>query len=140
MSIKKGFKESQNCSQSVITYFTDKLGMDQDSVLKMSLGFGGGMGALQRTCGVVSGGIMAIGLLNSKPSDENNKSNVYKNVREFVEDFEAEVGSSSCFTILEDNDMRTDEGKQIILDKDLRNQKCAKCIDVAIEIIERKYS
>jgi len=54
------FLEGFNCAQSVLFSFCDDLQLDKNSALKLSCGFGGGMGRKEEVCGAVSGGIMAI--------------------------------------------------------------------------------
>ena len=50
-----------NCAQAVLLTNAQKLGFSQDQCLKIAAGFGGGMACLQKTCGAVTGAIMAIG-------------------------------------------------------------------------------
>ena len=57
------FKSGYNCSQSVIGAFCDDLGLDFNTTMKLSEGFGGGMGATQGVCGAVSGMFMVLGTL-----------------------------------------------------------------------------
>ena len=83
---------------------------------------------------------MAIGLLNSDESNSDNKSEIYNKVKAFVHDFESDWGASDCLGILEGNDMNTPEGKKAIAEGDMRNNICARCIETAIELIEKKYS
>lgn len=54
---KKGF----NCTQAVLTVFSDDLQIDREMSLKISTGFGGGLrnGEL---CGSVSGALMVLGM------------------------------------------------------------------------------
>ncbi|GAO29655.1 C_GCAxxG_C_C family protein [Geofilum rubicundum JCM 15548] len=49
----KGF----NCSQSVLSAYSEVLGFDKELALGVSCGFGAGMGRLQGTCGAVTGAI-----------------------------------------------------------------------------------
>jgi len=65
MSIKEraveNFKGVLNCAQSVISAYSETLGLDNELARAVSVGFGGGMGISQKTCGAVSGAIIAIG-------------------------------------------------------------------------------
>lgn len=51
-----------NCAQSVLMSFTDALGIDDETAFKTGACFGGGM-KCGSTCGVVTGGLMVLGLL-----------------------------------------------------------------------------
>ena len=53
--------EGLHCSQCVLTYFTEKMGLNEDFVLRLSSGLG--MGANHGdSCGAVTGAIVALGL------------------------------------------------------------------------------
>ncbi|HPP50955.1 MAG TPA: C-GCAxxG-C-C family protein, partial [Spirochaetota bacterium] len=55
------FTKDYNCAQSVLFSFCDYLNCDKDVALKISCGFGAGMGRKEEVCGAVTGGIMVIG-------------------------------------------------------------------------------
>ena len=57
------FKSGYNCSQSVIGAFCDDLGLDFNTTMKLSEGFGGGIGRMRLTCGAVSGMVMVTGMM-----------------------------------------------------------------------------
>ena len=57
------FMEGYNCAQSVFLAFEDMYELDRKTALRISSGFGGGMGRLREVCGCVSGAFMAAGLL-----------------------------------------------------------------------------
>jgi C_GCAxxG_C_C family probable redox protein len=88
-----------NCAQSVLTAFSDELGLDKAIALKLARGFGGGMGRSGKTCGAVTGAYMVIGLAESKAAREGVEA-VYARVREFNERFIELHGSTSCTELL----------------------------------------
>jgi hypothetical protein len=47
------FKEGPNCSQAVISVYAEESGFSQQTALKITQGFGGGMGRTAQTCGAV---------------------------------------------------------------------------------------
>ncbi len=49
------FQSGLNCAQRVLISFSEKLNFDKKLATAISLGFGGGMGRLQETCGAVTG-------------------------------------------------------------------------------------
>ncbi len=51
-----------NCAQAVVLPFALDLGMDEESIYNLSVHFGGGM-KMGATCGAVTGGLMALGLM-----------------------------------------------------------------------------
>lgn len=50
-----------NCAQSVLMSFTQSLNLDDETAYKIATAFGGGMKA-GLTCGVITGGLMVLGL------------------------------------------------------------------------------
>ena len=103
------FQSGFNCSQSVFTPFSE--GLDRDTALKVSCGFGGGMGHTGCTCGAVSGAAMAIGLRFGKVKVEDNaaKEKTYALVEEFSRNFKERYGSLDC-TELIGCDLATPQG------------------------------
>jgi C_GCAxxG_C_C family probable redox protein len=55
------FKNGFNCAQAVFATYAEEFGIDRTEALKISCGFGAGMGRRQEVCGAVSGAILLIG-------------------------------------------------------------------------------
>ena len=49
------FLAGYNCAQAVAAAFAEEAGMTEEQMLRLSGGFGGGMGGLRLVCGAVSG-------------------------------------------------------------------------------------
>lgn len=84
------FGKGYNCSQAVFCAFADKFGIDDETAMRLSIGFGGGFGRLREVCGAFSGCTLLIGLASKtdlEKADEAKKE-VYKTVREIKEEFE----------------------------------------------------
>lgn len=96
------FLEGCNCSQAVFCAFCDLFGMEPDVALKLSSGFGGGMGRLRETCGAVTGMIMVASALYgySEINDHTLKSAHYRLVQDLCMKFQTEAGSISCRALL----------------------------------------
>ena len=54
-----------NCAQSVACAFAEEIGVAEEVLFAANEGFGLGMGAMEGTCGAVSGAIMLAGFKNS---------------------------------------------------------------------------
>ncbi len=126
-----------NCAQAVFSTYASLLGMAESDSLRVSAGFGGGMGRLQEVCGAVTGGIMVIGCKYGmvRPGDSDAKEDTYARVRDFVRRFTLEHGTISCRGLL-GCDLNTPDGKDFFAEKDLANLVCNRCIRTACEIIE----
>ena len=96
------FKKGFNCSQSVVAAFADLYGIDEDTALKMSASFGGGIGRMRQTCGAACGMFLLAGLEtgSTDPTDRDGKAHNYAVVQELAEKFKQENGSLICGELL----------------------------------------
>lgn len=96
------FKQGYNCSQAVLLTFSDQLGLDKETALKLSSSFGGGMGRLREVCGAVSSMFMVAGLKKgyTDPSDQIAKKEHYALIQRLAEEFKKENGSIVCRELL----------------------------------------
>ena len=129
--------EDFNCSQSVCAAFAKQFGLECELALKVSAGFGGGMGRMAHTCGAVSGAFMVLGLKygSAEPNDKVSKENTYAKVRAFAEKFTERQGSVLCRDLLE-CDISTPEGYAHAKEHDLFTEQCPVFIRAAAEILE----
>ena len=127
-----------NCAQSVLTAFSEELGLNLPLARKIALGFGGGMGRTGKTCGAVTGAYMVLGLkqdLNAGNAQQV-KDRTYALVREFNQKFMAVHGSLACKDIL-GCDLGTPEGSALAKEKDLFTTLCPGFVKSAVEILEK---
>jgi len=97
------FLEGYNCAQSVALAFSDLLpDLPEDTLKKLSAGFGGGFGRLREVCGAVSGMTMFAGFIvpASDSSDKAAKTANYALVQEMAEEFRKVKGSIVCRDLL----------------------------------------
>lgn len=96
------FKQGYNCSQSVFAAFSEELGLDQETALKISSSFGGGMGRLREVCGAVSGMFMVAGMKYgyTDPEDHQAKKAHYQLIQDLAARFKAENHSIVCRELL----------------------------------------
>ncbi len=95
------FEEGFNCSQAVCTAFAEELGIDRDTAMRFSAGFGGGMGRMGKTCGVVTGAYMALGLkYGFTQASPEAKAAMYAQIRDFSERFSAGHQGLECRELL----------------------------------------
>ena len=96
------FLQGYACSQSVLMAYADELGLDIEIAKKISSTFGGGMGRLRKTCGVLTGAFMVIGMKygNTDPKDLKTKLASYDMVRDLYQRFEEKHGTAECKELL----------------------------------------
>lgn len=130
--------EGYNCAQSVLYACCDELGMDKGTALKLSCGFGAGMGRKQEVCGAVSGGIMLIGLKYGRGENEDTAlmEETYKKTRALMERFTEKYGTCICRDLLKGCDLSTPEGRKDFLEKDMRRNFCRPVVETVVELVE----
>lgn len=99
---KELFFKGYNCAQSVFCAFTDVTGYDIDTSARMASSFGGGLGRLRETCGVVSAAALVLGIVKGydDPADYEAKKQHYALVRMFADRFRAKNASINCRELL----------------------------------------
>lgn len=134
---KELFLEGNNCAQSVLLSFADEYGYSKELALKISAGFGGGMGKTQETCGAVSGAIMVLGIREGEKASDNDelKSGAYGSTKELISKFTDEFQTTSCRE-LTGCDFNTDSGNEKFKSEGVMEKICAPCVKRAVEIVE----
>ncbi|MBY8989814.1 MAG: C_GCAxxG_C_C family protein [Candidatus Lokiarchaeota archaeon] len=131
------FKDKYNCAQSILGPFCVQYGLDKNTALKLATGFGGGMAGFGRTCGVVSGAYMVIGLKHGMgiKDDIKLKEKTYQLIQEFSRRFTDIHDSVICRELL-GCDIGTTEGKQFYSQNELFEKNCLQYVKNAVEILE----
>lgn len=122
--IKDKHTRGYNCAQIVLCSYAEELGIDEETLFRISEGFGAGMGGMMQTCGAVTAMFMALGLANSSGDLQacDTKQQTMKKVRELAAEFEKKNGSIVCREL-----------KGIDTGKVLRS--CDGCIEDGIRIL-----
>lgn len=96
------FMSGYGCCQSVVAAFADIYGFTEEQALRISAGFGGGVGRMRMMCGAVSALVILVGMDcgQTEGSDRAGKTACYKVVRQLLEESERENGSLICAEIL----------------------------------------
>ena len=99
---KELFENGYNCAQATLGAFSDLIGLDFDTAMKLSSSFGGGMGKLREVCGAVSAMFMIAGMLKgySTPETGEIKAQHYKLIQDLAKKFKEENGSIICAELL----------------------------------------
>lgn len=87
-----------NCAQAVACTYADLVGVDEETMFKVTEGLGLGMGGMQGTCGALSGACVLAGMKNSGGdlSDPVTKGATYQLSREMVRRFQEKAGATVC--------------------------------------------
>ena len=87
-----------NCAQAVACTYCDLVGVDEETMFKMTEARGLGMGGMEGTCGAITGACVLAGMKNSTGNLEkpNSKGASYKLSRQIVEEFKNQNGATQC--------------------------------------------
>ena len=90
---KSYFEQGLNCAQAVALAFEKELGLDAESIKRLSVGFGGGFGRQGLVCGAVCAMTMVIGFVHGQNKD---KLGVYEVLKQACKDVQTQIGSIIC--------------------------------------------
>lgn len=104
------FMQGYGCCQSVVCAFSDLYGLDEEMALRVSAGFGGGVGRLRMMCGACSALVILAGLEKgqTRGEDREGKAACYQLVRELLETFRQRNGSIICAELLQMNGVKAE--------------------------------
>ena len=133
------FKQGYNCSQSVVLAFCDKIGLDEETALKMSSSFGGGIGRLREVCGAVTGMFMVAGMLYgySDPKDNKTKTEHYKLIQMLANEFREENGFIICRELLGLGAGADKPVPELRTQEYYKKRPCAELVGCAAKIMEK---
>ena len=94
----KRHNKGYNCAQAVACTYCDLVGVDEETMFKMTEALGLGMGGMQGTCGAVTGACVLAGIKASTGNLEqpNSKMNSYQLAREITNRFQEKNQSLIC--------------------------------------------
>ena len=88
------FLKGYNCSQSVVAAFAPQLGLTEEMALRLSAGFGAGIGRMREVCGAFCGVVTVLSMVYADPTDPKDKSRRYALVQEAAEQYRSRNGGS----------------------------------------------
>ena len=135
---KQNFLGGLNCCQAVVLAFKDEIGLPEETLKKLSIGFGGGFARQRLICGAVSG--LNI-VLSNILSDGADKGKIYAIIQNACERFKAETGSIICGELLtgavaKDNSPRPEQRTPEYYKKRPCADLCFLAADIAEKVIK----
>jgi C_GCAxxG_C_C family probable redox protein len=96
------FMQGYNCAQAVAAAFAASFGLEEAVALKLTAGFGAGMGGMRGTCGAVSALVFLAGLQAGAypPEDRASKKALYDLTKKMVREFSFLHGTTCCAELL----------------------------------------
>ncbi|MBF0124948.1 MAG: C_GCAxxG_C_C family protein [Magnetococcales bacterium] len=95
-----------SCAEAMLRAVTEVMAphrFDPVTITRIATPFNGGFSELQQTCGALTAGLMAIGVVagRDQPGDEDAKEEAYTLAQIYYQRFMERVGTSSCKELLE---------------------------------------
>ena len=130
------FDSGLNCAESTILALAKYLERENDLIPRIATAFGGGMSRTKSVCGVVSGALMAIGLLWGRNRSGESKDKCYAEASLFIDDFKQKFGSINCFE-LSGLDFSCPDDLKLYREK-IHSECCVELVRYAVEkVFER---
>lgn len=135
------FNQGYSCAQAVVGAFEDVLPYDLDTLLNISIAFGGGFGRTRNLCGSVSAIGIVLGLKRAEEkANPQDKASVYKLITECDNEFKARnKGLDNCGQLLQ-NVKNITEGyiPQTRDEQYYATRPCIKFVLDSVDIIQSK--
>jgi C_GCAxxG_C_C family probable redox protein len=132
------FEAGFSCSQAILSTFAERYGLSRTTALKLADGFGGGLAGLGKTCGAVTGAVMAIGLAHGRIRADDNEAKLAtaRRARELMARFEARHGTVECRKLI-DCDLDTPEKVRLAHERGVFDTICVNVVRSAAELLEQ---
>ena len=133
---KELFANGFNCAQAVLGAFCEGEGLDMNTAMKLSTGFGGGV-RCGEICGAVSGAVMVIGLKHGIYGDKALEQNAQCRALsfEFIKAFKEANSSILCRELL-GVDIRCPEDHNSEQAKESHQKVCPELVASSVQILE----
>ena len=137
---ENNFLSGLNCAQSVVLAFKDLIDADEETLLKMTSSFGGGIARLREVCGAFSGICLVAGYLRGYTQTNGvSKAEHYEFIRKLAERFKEENGSYICRELLGvSGEKLSSENPSERTKEYIQKRPCKKICKVAAEILNEE--
>ena len=128
------------CGQAVLAAFAEDYGLNEETSLRISTGFGSGMGRMCEVCGALTGAFMVIGLKYGKVITDGTRygtdtETTYRLVAELAKKFQEKNGSIYCRDLI-GHDLSNPDERAKVIQLGLFKTTCGKAILDAVELLE----
>jgi C_GCAxxG_C_C family probable redox protein len=135
--------QGYGCAQAVLASFSRDYGLSEENALRISTGFGSGMGRMCEVCGALTGAFMVIGLKHGKVLTDGSRygsdtETAYQLVADIAHRFKERNRSIYCRDII-GHDLNNPEEREEVVRLGLFSTTCGKCIRDAVELLEELH-
>jgi len=133
---KELFESGYNCAQAVFCAFCDETGFDKETALRLSAGFGGGVGRMREVCGAVSGMTMVLSFKFAS-TDPAKKGEIYALIQKAAAEFKEQNGSIVCRELLKLAEGSSSPVPEERTEQYYKKRPCSEIVRIAAEITEK---
>ena len=112
-----------NCSQAILTAFSESFGMDPETAKMLGRALGGGICHMALTCGYLTGAVLVLAQAKNNKDELQARKDTDKAVQELFRRFMERHGATMCKKLL-GADMTTEEGRKRIREEKLVAKHC----------------
>ncbi|MBN1599657.1 MAG: C_GCAxxG_C_C family protein [Bacteroidales bacterium] len=129
-----------NCAQSILSSFSDELGLDRTTAIKLTSGFGAGLNYAGKTCGAVTAAYLVLGLKYAKKEiTAVSKDTLRNKIDEFNNEFKKEFGTIDCKGLLEADVSNPEELEKLRADNTFKTV-CPRFVEKSALILDKLLS
>ena len=134
------FCDGCNCSQSVLTAFADRYGLDESVAMRIASAFGGGLGRMGGVCGTLTGAALVLGLEQGPRTRQGRsaKEATYRATRQLQERFIQRHGSNQCRELLE-KDLSIEEEYRQARELGLFKSQCPGYVETVVTLLDEWF-
>ncbi len=115
------FKSGYFCAESVLLAVSEHYGIKSSFIPSIATGFCSGTSRTSGLCGAVAGGILSINLFSGRRSPKDSVEENYTYVREFIQSFQKEFGTTNCAELI-GCELGTKEGQKKFKAENLKEE------------------
>jgi len=126
-----------NCSQSVLSVYAERYGLDPSVAMRIATGLGGGVGRMGGSCGTLTGAALVLGLEYGpvEAGDQAAKDRTYQAVGLLQRRFIEKHGSNQCKDLLQ-RDLSIESEYQDARAQGLFKTHCPHFVETAVTLLD----
>lgn len=132
----KHFLDGYLCSESVLLAAAETLGIDSPHIPAVATAFGSGLARTDGMCGALTGGILALSLVNGRKNSDEKYDKLYADIAALKADFHVAFGSCECTRLLGFS-LSEGDAKEKFSQQNCRAGKCAKFVGFVADRIRK---
>lgn len=131
----KHFSEGLMCSEAILMAIAEQNNINSPLIPKIATAFGRGLANGDDMCGALSGGILALSLLQGRDSKEESFELLYENIAILKDKFTKEFREDNCTELLGFS-LNDEDAKEKFVKNDCKKCKCSNYVGFVAKEVE----